>query len=282
MSRPCTADLHLHTTASDGTQTISQLAARAKAIGLSIIAVTDHDTISPELTEPTHTRCGVEVITGVELKVDFDGIRGEMLGYFIDPYAPALRRLFSFMGQARRRRMEEMVARCREVTGLPLDMAEVSRLAAGSIGRPHLAQILVEKGAVATKRAAFEELIGSEKPCYVPTPRPGFREAARAVHDAGGVTSIPHPCLMEVPDWNVFLPAVKAQGIDGIEVFYPYQKPPELLAVDPGDMLALAEANGFLLTGGSDDHGPESVKEELGKMAIPCRYVEALRAACPG
>jgi len=277
---PCTADLHLHTTASDGTQTISQLAGRAKAIGLSIIAITDHDTISPELVERTHVRDAVEIITGVELKVDFDGIRGEMLGYFVDPHAPALRRLFAFMGQARRRRMEEMVARCRELTGLPLKMEDVSRLAAGSIGRPHLAQILVERGAVGTKRQAFEELIGSEKPCYVPTPRPGFREAARAVHDAGGVTSIPHPCLMDVPDWEGFLSLVTAQGIDGIEAFYPYQKPPELLAVDPEEILALAEAHGLLLTGGSDDHGPDSVKEELGKMRIPCEYVEALRAAC--
>ncbi len=276
----CYADLHLHTIASDGTQTISQLVARARAIGLSIIAITDHDTISPELDGRSHTRNGVEVITGVELKVDFDGIRGEMLGYFIDPRAPALRELFSFMEQARRRRMEEMVARCRDVTGTPITMKEVARLAAGSIGRPHLAKILVEKGIVATPRQAFEELIGSDKPCYVSTPRPGFREAAQAVHGAGGVTSIPHPCLMDVPEWERFLPQVKAQGVDGIEVFYPYQKPVERLSIAPEEILSLAKAHDLLLTGGSDDHGPDSVKEELGKVRIACGYVDRLRAAC--
>jgi 3',5'-nucleoside bisphosphate phosphatase len=276
---PCTADLHLHTTASDGTQTITQLVARAKAIGLSIIAVTDHDIISPELKERTHKRNGIEVITGVELKVDFDGIRGEMLGYFIDPHAPALQKLFSFMGQARRRRMEDMVTRCRELAGAPITMAEVAHRAAGSIGRPHLAQLLVEKGVVETPRQAFEELIGSDKPCYVPTPRPGFREAAQAIHGAGGVTSIPHPCLMDVPDWEAFLSDVKQQGVDGLEVFYPYQKPVEKLAIRPEWILATAKRLGFLLTGGSDDHGIDSVKEELGKMRIACDYVEALRAA---
>ncbi len=276
----CYADLHLHTTASDGTQTISQLASRAAAVGLSIIAVTDHDTISPELKTRSHVRNGIEVITGVEIKVDFDGIYGELLGYFIDPHAEALIDLFSRMQKARGARMEEMVLRCRDYTGADISLEEVRKLAAGSIGRPHLAQILVQKGVVSTKREAFDTLIGNGKPCYIPIPRPGFREAAFAVHMAGGVTSIPHPCLMDVPEWEPFLAKVKEEGVDGIEVFYPYEDVNRELSVAPNEILSLAEKHGFLLTGGSDDHGPGSVKQELGKVRIPCKYVDRLKEFC--
>jgi len=280
--KACYADLHLHTTASDGTQTIDRLVTRAAAVGLSIIAVTDHDTISPELTRPTQFRNGIEVITGAEFKVDFDGIRGELLGYFIDPRAAALVELFSRMRRARDARMEEMVARCREVTGARIEIDEVRRLAAGSIGRPHLARILVQKGIVTTTREAFDTLIGSDKPCYVPIRKPNFREVAAAVHGAGGLTSIPHPCLMDVPDWGDFLSQVKREGVDGVEVFYPYQDVSRPLSIPSEEIRAMAEKYGFLLTGGSDDHGPDSVKEQLGKVKLPCRYVERMREFCRG
>jgi predicted metal-dependent phosphoesterase TrpH len=174
------ADLHLHTTASDGTQDIPTLISRARARGLSTIAVTDHDTISDELKERVTEISGMEVITGVELKVDYDGAAGELLGYFIDPLSEPMRRLFEFMRDARRVRMEEMVRRCRERAGIDVSIDEVRDLAAGSIGRPHLAKILVDKGAVRDMREAFDRLIGGGGECYVKLRRPGFREAVRA------------------------------------------------------------------------------------------------------
>ncbi len=274
----CYADLHLHTTASDGTQTIPELAARARGVGLSIIAITDHDTISPDLTAPTTTVNGIEVITGVELKVLYDGIHGELLGYFIDPHSPALTELFSFMHAAREKRMEEMIARCRNYTDADITIAAVRALAKGSIGRPHLAQTLVDRGVVTTKREAFDKLLGNGKPCYVALEKPDFRAAARAIHAAGGVTSIPHPCLFDVPDWDSFLAYVKPEGVDGVEVFYAYDRPNELTA-DPQEIMLLARKHGFLLTGGSDDHGPGSVRESLGRIRVPCKYVEQLRAS---
>ncbi len=273
----CYADLHLHTTASDGTQTVSELAARARGIGLSIIAITDHDTISPDLTAPTTTVNGIEVITGVEIKVIYDGIHGELLGFFIDPRTPALAELFTFMHAARESRMEAMVARCQKYTGVDIAITAVRALAKGSIGRPHLAQVLVDRGVVATKREAFDKLLGNGKPCYVALERPDFRAAAQAIHAAGGVTSIPHPCLFNVPDWDSFLTRVKPEGVDGIEVFYAYDKPEELIA-PPEEIMALAHKHGLLLTGGSDDHGPGSVREALGRIRISCKYVERLRA----
>ncbi len=148
------ADLHLHTTASDGTQSIPELAKRAAASGLCSIAITDHDTISCDLTQRVTRIGGLEVITGVEIKVDFDGIPGELLGYFIDPRAQAMTDLFSFMKEERERRMAEMVERCQELLDLDISVAEVRALAGGSIGRPHLAQILVEKGTAVSMRDA--------------------------------------------------------------------------------------------------------------------------------
>lgn len=274
----CYADLHLHTTASDGTQTVSELAARARGVGLSIIAITDHDTISPDLTAPTTKINGIEVITGVELKVLYDGIHGELLGYFIDPHSSALTELFSFMRAAREKRMEEMISRCRNYTDADITIAAVRALAKGSIGRPHLAQTLVDRGVVTTKREAFDKLLGNGKPCYVALEKPDFRAAARAIHAAGGVTSIPHPCLFDVPDWDSFLAYVKPEGVDGVEVFYAYDRPNELTA-DPQEIMLLARKHGFLLTGGSDDHGPGSVRESLGRIRVPCKYVEQLRAS---
>lgn len=276
----CYADLHLHTTASDGTQGISELVARAAACGLFTIAVTDHDTISEELTDRVTWIDGIEVITGVEIKVDFDGIRGELLGYFVDPSAPVLGDLFAFMQRARVERMAQMVERCHEHMGLEVSSAEVSALASGSIGRPHLAQVLIERGAVRSTREAFDRLIGEGKPCYVPLAKPGFREAARAVHVAGGVTSIAHPCLMEVNDWERFLAMIHEEGVDGVEAFYPYELSHGGLYISPPALTVLANKHGFLLTGGSDDHGPASVKEALGTVRVPCLYVERMKRAC--
>jgi hypothetical protein len=276
----CYADLHLHTTASDGTQAITELVRRATACGLSCIAITDHDTISPHLKHRTTRIGGLEVITGVELKVDFDGIQGELLGYFIDPRKQAINELFQFMKRARETRMKEMVKRCREELNIAIEMDEVRKLAKGSLGRPHLAQLLVDKLAAPSLREAFDRHIGEGGTCYVPLKRPDFRTASAAIHNAGGITSIPHPCFMHVEDWETFLFDVRDAGVDGIEAFYPYTKAVGRLSITPEHLRKLAKQAGFLLSGGSDDHGPGSVKETLGSVKLPCHYVEKLRRAC--
>jgi len=278
--RECYADLHLHTTASDGTQGIHELITRAGTFGLSIIAITDHDTIADVLTDRVARINGIEVITGVEIKVDFDGVPGELLGYFVAPATPSLQELFLFMRHSRVERMAQMVERCRQHMGLEISPTEVSALATGSIGRPHLARLLVEKGVVPSLREAFNRLIGKGSPCYIPLARPDFREAIQAVHTAGGVVSIAHPCLMDIEDWERFLSTMRSEGVDGIEVFYPYELAHGGLALSPSGLTTLAKKHNFLLTGGSDDHGPASSKETLGALRIPCHYVEAIRRAC--
>lgn len=275
-----TADLHLHTNASDGTQSISELVERAAACGLSTIAITDHDTISSDLVERVTEIRGIEVITGVEIKVDYAGVRGELLGYFVEPQTPALRTLFSFMHRAREERMQRMIERCAEYLKTDITFDEVRALATGSVGRPHLAQVLVEKGLVPSLGAAFRRYIKTGKPCYVPLARPDYCDAMHAIHAARGVAVIPHPCLMPIEDWGAFLEKTRSEGLDGVEVFYPYDRVNGDLSIDPEKLRAMSEKYGFLLTGGSDDHGPNSVKETLGVVKLPYHYVSALKQVC--
>ena len=274
------ADLHIHTTASDGTQEIAQVVERAKDLGFSCIAITDHDTISAELTEATAKMNDLEVITGVEVKVDFEGVRGELLGYFVDPASPAMRSMFDSMSVARHERMEEMTALCGRHLGIQITIDDVRAVAAGSLGRPHLAQLLVEKGAATSLGNAFNRLIGRGGPCYAPLRRIDFKDAVEAVHGTGGVTSIPHPCFMQVADWEGFLAFARSEGVDGVEVFYPYHNAAGKLKASPQKVKSMAERHGFLLTGGSDDHGPGSVKETLGEIKVPYARVEAMKEAC--
>jgi len=271
------ADLHLHTIASDGTQTISEMAARAHACGLGTIAITDHDTISPELTGRVATLQGIEVVTGVELKADFDGVTGELLAYFVDPQSPPLRELLERMEGARLLRMEQMVEKCREA-GFGVEMADVRRHAAGNFGRPHLARALVESGAVRESDEAFERLIGRGRRCYVSLYKTGFREAVEILHGAGGAVSVAHPCLMRVPDWDAFLDALVAAGVDGMELVYPYRTSLATeLAISPELLVTKAGQRGLLTTGGSDDHGLDSSKVTLGQIRLPYERVAALK-----
>ena len=275
------ADLHLHTVASDGTTTIREQVRRAKAAGLSCIAITDHDVIAPEVSGRVRMMDGVEVITGVEIKADFEGITGEVLGYFVDPECEEMRSFLASMKTARIERMEEMIRRCREELKIELDLAEVRAVAEGNLGRPHLARVLMNRGLVANLSEAFNKLLKRGAPCYAPIDKDGFRDVTDIIHRAGGVASLPHPCLMKVPDWDRFLDMVADAGMDGIEVFYAYDPASRGVSIEPRMMQTMAEKRGFLLTGGSDDHGPDSTKESIGRIRVPYERVEALRAALP-
>ncbi len=277
------ADLHLHTVASDGTQTVDELVTRAKAAALSCIAVTDHDTVSPDLSERVTRVRGVEVIAGVELKADFNGVSGELLGYFIDPSARDLADLLEWMDRARVRRMERMVEKCREV-GVDVDMGDVRNHAKGNVGRPHLARALLEKGAIDEMDEAFARFIGRGQPCYVALEKVTLREAVKALRAAGAAISLAHPCLMRVADWDSLFRLLSEEGVDAIESVYPYRDPRSVdLSIAPERLAAEATKHGFLVSGGSDDHGPGSTKVSLGQVRLPYEHVEALRerAGCP-
>ncbi len=276
-----TADLHLHTVASDGTVSVDEQARRAKAVALSCIAITDHDVISDDIAERVATIGGVEVIAGVEIKADFDGVTGEILGYFVDPRSDELRSFLAGMERARVERMEEMIRRCRDELKIDLGLEDVRAVAAGNLGRPHLARVLVDKGVVSDFTDAFDRLLKRGAPCYAPIEKDGFREVVGIVHRAGGVASLAHPCLMRIENWGAFLGGLLDAEVDGLETVYPYDPSSRSLTIEPRLLRTMAEKRGFLVTGGSDDHGPNSTKESIGTIHLPYARVEALRAALP-
>ena len=277
------ADLHLHTKWSDGTQTLQELISRAKDLGLYAIAITDHDTIGPDLSAPSAEIDGLEVITGVEVKAEILGEKGEILGYFVNPKHPAMKELFHWMAKARDLRMRAMVEKCRDILGLPITYEEVRARAQGSVGRPHLASVLVERGVVATLEEAFTVYLGDEGLCYVPLARPTSAQVIEAIRASGGVAALAHPGFHSFSDWRKVLSTLREQGLRAVEVFYPYEGDYKGSArsLNPylGEIPALVAELGLIATGGSDDHGPGSVKESLGSVKVPYSVVEELRAA---
>ncbi len=272
------ADLHLHTVASDGTQTIQTLLRRAKASAFDCIAVTDHDTIAPDLASRVAVASGLEVITGVEVKALFDGIDGELLGYFVDPGNRGLRELLGPLSASRETRMQRMVELCREHLGVDIAYEEVRAVAGGgNIGRPHLARVLVAKGVAENFQEVFATLIGKGCPCYSAIEKPDYRDAVRILKSAGAAVSVAHPCLMKVSNWKGFLDQLRSEGVDGLETVYPYDPQSRNLTIDPRLLATEAAKRGFLTTGGSDDHGPDSSKPSLGEVRLPYEHVAALK-----
>jgi len=137
------------------------------------------------------------------------------------------------------------------------------------------------KGQAVDFSDAFDRLLGRGKPCYAPIEKLGFREVIDIVHRAGGVTSLAHPCLMRVGEWSDFLDTLRDAGLDGLEVFYPYGGAGRDLTIERRLLETMAEERHFLLTGGSDDHGPDSTKTSMGEMRIPYERVEAIKQALP-
>jgi predicted metal-dependent phosphoesterase TrpH len=151
----------------------------------------------------------------------------------------------------------------------------------GNVGRPHLARVLIEKGAVETFQEAFATLLGKDCPCYDAIEKPDYRDAVRILKEAGCVVSVAHPCLMKVVDWDAFLDELMNVGIDGMESVYPYDPLSRNLTIEPWLLAQKADERGFLVTGGSDDHGPGG-KESLGTIRLPYSHVEALKKEARG
>lgn len=274
------ADLHIHTTASDGTLSVEEVVLRSKAKALRCIAITDHDTLSPDLTQRVETLWGLEVIAGVEVKARFGDVDGELLGYFVDPSDRGLRQLLQPLSASRDVRMRRMVALCRQHLSIDITEADVRAVAGdGNVGRPHLARVLVDMGVVETLQQAFSKVIGRGCPCYAAIEKPTFSDATASLKAAGGVVSVAHPCLMRVSDWSAFLDELLAAGVQGLESVYVYDPASRDLSIDPRVLAVEAQRRGFLVTGGSDDHGPGSTRESLGTVRLPYRHVEALKRA---
>jgi hypothetical protein len=241
-------DLHMHTTASDGLLSPAALVQAVREAGLQVFSVTDHDTVDALAEAETHARpLTLRLVPGIELSAVWQRAELHLLGYFVDPEHAALLAFLRGRREARRARLQVMLARLRGL-GMPVDGEEVlARARDGNVGRPHLARVLVQHGFVASTDEAFDRYLGEGKPAYVPRPDVAVPEAIRVIHEAGGLASLAHPGLYSR---DGAIPDLVAAGLDAIEVYH-VNHTPALTA----HYRRLAERRGLLVTGGSDFHG---------------------------
>jgi predicted metal-dependent phosphoesterase TrpH len=265
------ADLHTHTSASDGQQSPESLIRMAAQYQLDVIAITDHDTTMGLAPAQAAAGSSLMVIPGVEIGARSGDVKVDMLGYFIDEHHAGFRARLNQFRQNRDQRGQMILERLAWL-GVPVSWAHVTALARGdSIGRPHIARALVEAGHVRSVKEAFERFIGSAGPAYVARDTLTPVEAIQLIHAAGGVAVLAHPVF--VRDFPAVVDQLTPAGLDGIEVTYP-QHLPDIEA----RVRDLAVQYGLIMTGGSDFHGADVAgKSHLGAALAPPDAVDKLR-----
>ena len=271
-------DLHIHSTASDGSESPEAVVRAAVAGGLDVIAVADHDTVAGYRAaveagaELSAAGKPIQVVPAVEVSSTFQGRDIHVLGYFIDPDAEAMRAHAERAGRRREERMHEMVDRL-VAGGTEVTFEEVEAAAGpdrASIGRPHLAKALVERGHVASVPDAFVSLIGDGSEAFVPTHLLDPVGAVEVVRASGGVAVWAHPPGDLV---DTLLPVLREAGLDGLEVYRPRNKNASVLWLE-----SICRSQGLLVSGGSDWHGPAG-GSALGEFFVTGEEVAGLLEA---
>ena len=283
-NRHVSIDLHIHTTASDGTYTPAQVVSHAHRLKLKAIAITDHDTVAGSKEA---LLCGIPpslgFLTGVEISATppsfYPGSGSfHLLGYSIRLDDPKLNRTLEKLQQARKNRNPAIINRLNEL-GISITLDEVRREAGeGQLGRPHIAQLMVKKRAVASIDEAFDRFLGTGKPAYVDKQRVECFKAIEIILAAGGVPVLAHPGLLDYKTDNQLdelIGELKKAGIQGVEVYYSGHTP------DQTRLYAeLAKRHDLLMTGGSDFHGTIQPDIEMGSgrgdLIVPYELFEKL------
>ncbi len=263
-------DLHTHSTASDGLYTPTELVKRASEAGLSLIALTDHDTTNglAEALSAGEAR-HLEVIPGIEVNTDLSSTEVHVLGYFLEYQQAALQRTLQTLRDMRVTRAQRMVEKLRAL-GLNISWERVRELAAGTVGRPHVAAALVEGGYAESVADAFNRYLGRGKPGYVPRYKLAPLDAIRLINSACGVPVLAHPA--GIPELEQILPSLCEAGLAGIEVYYGDYDPQTV-----ENLQRLADFYHLIPTGGSDYHGPGIHPTPLGARDVPEASVKRLR-----
>jgi predicted metal-dependent phosphoesterase TrpH len=275
-------DLHLHTTASDGVMRPSEIVRYAKLKGLQAIAITDHDTIEGlEEGLAEGERIDFEVIPGIEISAEHSPGSMHLLGFFIDIHHPFLNERLGYLQRARAERNPKIVEKLNQL-GIKVTYEEVLKASGGGqVGRPHFAQVLLEKKYVRSYQEAFERFLRKGAPAYVDKFRFTAKEAIHFINESKGVAVLAHPNTLHMNGYSELESLVIRlieEGLKGIEVYYP-----EHSALEVDQYKALAERHGLLMTGGTDYHGIEKNELDIGvgrgNMKLPYSIVEELKAA---
>jgi 3',5'-nucleoside bisphosphate phosphatase len=269
-------DLHCHTTASDGLLSPTELVQTAAALGLKGIGITDHDTIQGwEEAEEAGKTNKIRVVRGIELNTDWDGREVHILGYELDGTSDYLSRQLKNLRNARKQRMQEILDRFNRL-GIRITIQEVQQFAKGeSIGRPHIAQVLIEHGCVSSIKEAFERYIGRGAPAYVPRYKLTPQEGIELIRESRGVAVLAHPGIHRLEEG--IQPWIDA-GLQGIEVSHSEHNQEDELRYR-----ALARNYNLIMTGGSDFHG-EARKPgvKLGHWGVDAEVIQRITNLAKG
>lgn len=268
-------DLHLHTTASDGRCTPSELVRLARAAGLTVIAVTDHDTTAA-VAEIVRLASSAEMtaITGIEVTAVEDGRDVHVLGYFVAPDRIALQEFLAEQRAHRLERVREIAARLAAL-GMPVSiepiLADARRDPSRSLGRPQVARAMIAAGYVTTVDEAFARWLGRDGPAFVPRAGASPEAVIATIHDAGGLASLAHPGRTGI---DQRIPALRDAGLDALEAFHSDHQ-----EADCQRYARLAAALDLHVTGGSDFHGDPARPVRPGSTTLPPEYWRALVAS---
>ena len=276
-------DLHIHSTASDGSDSPEEIVAKARGAGLLAAAVTDHDNLGgvPRFLAACRS-CGLTGISGVEVSAGFEGDTIHILGYGVDPAHPELRAQFGTVLGGRDERNRRILEKLASL-GFPLDWDEVASYAGSRVlGRPHIAQAMVARGYVPSIREAFDLYLGNKGAAYFDRRRLPPEESIRLIRAAGGIAVWAHPFQWSADTGRLdaAMARLKEMGLAGVEAYYPTHTPAMLV-----EILRLAKAHGMLLTGGSDYHGrakPDiAIGRGFGGLHVPDGLLAPLLDAIP-
>jgi predicted metal-dependent phosphoesterase TrpH len=268
-------DLHIHSNCSDSTLTPREIVRLAKENGLRAIAVTDHDSVAGVgEAMSTGQELGVEVISGVELSVSDGTSDIHILGYFVDQAAEFFVNELERFKTARLERVKKILAKLKDLE-VDIDLESVLKIADnGALGRPHVAEALLDSGYVDTFEEAFRRYIGHRSPAYVPKLLLSPRDAFRLVEKAGGISALAHPGTVQRDD---LIPEFVELGMKAIEVWHPKH--------DRGAVkyyMELAKRYGLAVTGGSDSHGLRTASASIGSERVPYSVLVSLKQVLAG
>jgi predicted metal-dependent phosphoesterase TrpH len=269
-------DLHTHTTASDGRCTPEELVSRASRGGVTVLGLTDHDTVGG--IAPAATACagaGIEFVPGIEITAIAGGIDVHVLGYFIDASSASLEAFLSEQRQRRLDRVQRIVERL-AAYGIMLDADAIIEPAIAnptiSVGRPWIARALIAAGHVGDTGEAFEKWLGTGRAAFVPRVGARPEDVFARIHEAGGIASLAHPALVAHDDW---IPGFAAAGLDALEAYHSDHDEQATIRY-----LGMADRLGLAVSGGSDFHGDDEYHGPggPGSVALPRDRFDHLKA----
>lgn len=278
-------DLHSHTTASDGSLSPAQLVERAARVGVTALAITDHDTLDGlQEAMSSGVRFGVEIVPGLEISAEYSPGTMHILGYFIDLESIELQAQLKRLRVARDERNPQIIERLRAL-GIDISLEEVVKASGGEVvGRPHFARVMVEKGYVRSADEAFQKYLRKGAPAYAEKARLRPKLAVELIKNSGGVAVLAHPYQLRVDEAETarVVEELKEYGLDGLEVIYSRHNAHQVECYS-----RLALRYDLLITGGSDFHGLTKPDIELGiglgGLCVPERLLDALKErACNG